>query len=57
MNDFTIEIIKILKNSNWKEPTKEEYPTYIKASNMKNNTLKFYEDMHYVWRNYKPKTK
>lgn len=60
MNNFREDLIEILKHNNWEEPTKEKYPI-MSLRNVGKRTSRlgvkptiWYEDIHYVWRNYKP---
>lgn len=64
MNLFREELIKVLEKNNWEEPTKEKYLT-MSLKNVARRTHRlgylkttiWYEDIHYVWCNYKPETK
>lgn len=56
MNNFTKKLINRLEVDNWKEPTKEKFLTYIEASKRlpRDSNIPYFEDIHYVWRNYNP---
>jgi hypothetical protein len=47
----------ILRKNNFKEPTVEDFPTYIEAYEKDGINAKgpYFEDMHYAWRNRKIK--
>lgn len=61
MNKSREGLITILKARDWKEPAKEEFliqnPRNVARRTHRLGYLKptvWYEDIHYVWRNYKP---
>lgn len=55
INRFGLEQCVILEQQDWKEPTTKDYPTYIEKHKDRNKKDKHsFEDMHYIWRNYRP---
>ena len=60
MINFRDDLISTLKANNWEEPTKEKYPIMSlrnvgrRTGRLGLKTTIWYEDIHYVWRNYKP---
>ena len=56
MNAYIKLCVNTLEANKYAEPTEKEYPTYLKAykSRGRNAEPPYFEDMHYVWRNYKP---
>lgn len=57
ISNFEKSMVKLLKGDKWKEPTKEQYPTYLMAYKKHGSRAKapYFEDMHFVWRKYKQK--
>ena len=60
MINFKDDLISTLKSNNWEEPTKEKYPIMSlrnvgrRTGRLGLKTTIWYEDIYYVWRNYKP---
>ena len=53
MSEYAKELIDILMANNWNEPTKEQFPTYLKVykANGRDAHAPYFEDIHFVWRN------
>jgi len=49
-------LIEVLEERKWKEPTKEEYPTYldVKKRGDIEEDITYFEDIHAVWKAYRP---
>lgn len=50
MTEFTKYLITVLTSMKWQEPTKDKFPVYSKKP-----SSVYFEDIHYIWRNFKPK--
>ena len=55
MDVKTADLILKLEVKDWKEPTKEEYPSYWDCFESKEPRDFYFEDIHFVWVNYQPK--
>jgi hypothetical protein len=57
MNPYFTELYQLLKSDEFKEPTKEKYPTYLEAYKKHGNKAKspYFEDIHFLWSSLKEK--
>jgi hypothetical protein len=60
MDNFREDLIKTLESTLWERPTEDKYPK-MTLKNVAKRTTKlglkttiWFEDIHWVWRNYKP---
>jgi hypothetical protein len=56
MSEYAESIINWFNRNGWIEPTEDKYATYVMANKMAVNKSNspYFEDMHYIYRNYKP---
>lgn len=54
MSEYFEYLIRVLEGNNWKEPSNDQYDTYIQAHRSRRIGYIYFEDIHFAWRNYKP---